>query len=171
MNRPSSIEYLGNQDLLNCRKWGFIASRTIPSDEVLRCYDWASERAAAGDCVVSGFQSPIERDVLHFLLKKRIPIVVVLARAIYKHIPEELREAYDNGSLLFISVNNALRTNQVAAKARNHYVAELANTIVFGMLTKESSLYEIFIRHAEDTRKLVLILKDEVKNQTAYTQQ
>jgi hypothetical protein len=40
-----------------------------------------------------------------------------------------------------------------------------------GMLTKESSLYEIFIRHAEDTRKLVLILKDEVKNQTAYTQQ
>ena len=67
MNRPSSIEYLGNQDLLNCRKWGFMGSRTIPSDEVLRCYDWASKRAAAGDCVVSGFSSRMERDVLHFI--------------------------------------------------------------------------------------------------------
>jgi len=164
-------QYLGNKDLLNRKLTAFFSSRTVQTARVMSCYDWATSLNAGTDCVVSGFQSPIERDVLHFLLKKRIPIVVVLARAIYKHIPEELREAYDNGSLLFISVNNALRTNQVAAKARNHYVAELANTIVFGMLTKESSLYEIFIRHAEDTRKLVLILKDEVKNQTAYTQQ
>ena len=67
MNRPSSIEFHGNQDLLNCRKWGFMGSRTIPSDEVLRCYDWASKRAAAGDCVVSGFSSRMERDVLHFI--------------------------------------------------------------------------------------------------------
>ena len=153
-------QYLGNKDLLNRKLTAFFASRTVQTARVMSCYDWATSLNAGTDCVVSGFQSPIERDVLHFLLKKRIPIVVVLARAIYKHIPEELREAYDNGSLLFISVNNALRTNQVAAKVRNHYVAELANTIVFGMLTKESSLYEIFIRHAEDTRKLVLILKD-----------
>lgn len=121
--------------------------------------DWATSLCADTDCVVSGFQSPIERDVLHFLLKKRIPIVVVLARAMYKHIPEELTEAYDDGRLLFISVNRAPRTSNIAAHARNHYVAELANTIVFGMLPKDSSLYEIYLRHSGDASKQVKLIK------------
>ena len=96
-------QYLGNKALLNKKLTAFFASRTVQTARVMACYDWATSLSAETDCVVSGFQSAIERDVLHFLLKKKIPIVVVLARAIYKHIPEELREAYDNGNLLFIS--------------------------------------------------------------------
>ena len=151
--------YLGNKDLLNKKLTAFFASRTVQTAKVLACYDWATSLCADTDCVVSGFQSPIERDVLHFLLKKRIPIVVVLARAMYKHIPEELTEAYDDGRLLFISVNRAPRTSNIAAHARNHYVAELANTIVFGMLPKDSSLYEIYLRHSGDASKQVKLIK------------
>ena len=151
-------QYLGNKALLNKKLTAFLASRTVQTAQVMACYDWATSLDADKDCVVSGFQSPIERDVLHFLLKKRIPIVVVLARAIYKSIPAELSEAYDNGSLLFISVSNSTRTNQVAAKARNHYVAELASTIVFGMLTKESSLYEIYLGQLEKQHKKVKLI-------------
>ena len=152
-------QYLGNKALLNRKLTAFFASRTVQTERVMACYDWATNLNANTDCVVSGFQSHIERDVLHFLLKKRIPIIVVLARAIYKHIPKELEEAYDNGRLLFISVNQSMRTNKVAAKARNHYVAELSNTIVFGMLSKESTLYEIYIRQSENLNKQVKLIK------------
>ena len=150
-------QHLGNKDLLNRRLTAFLASRTVQTARVLACYDWATSLSAETDCVVSGFQSPIERDVLHFLMKKRIPVVVVLARAMYKHIPEEFSEAYGDGRLLFVSVSQATRTSHAAAIARNHYVAELAKTIVFGMLTEESSLYALYQQYAEDTGKRVRI--------------
>ena len=152
-------QYLGNKALLNKKLTAFFASRTVQTARVMACYDWATSLSAETDCVVSGFQSAIERDVLHFLLKKKIPIVVVLARAIYKHIPEELRDAYGNDNLLFISVSNAPRTSQVAAKARNQYAADISSTIVFGMLTEDSSLYEIYLRQSEDPNKEVKLLK------------
>lgn len=152
------ITYLGNKELLNRKLTAFFASRTVQTARVMACYDWATSLSADRDCVVSGFQSPIERDVLHFLLKKRIPIVVVLARAIYKNMPEELIEAYEDGRLLFISVNQACRTSNIAAKARNHYVAELVTTIVFGMLTQDSSLYEIYQQYTEDANKKVKVI-------------
>lgn len=129
MNRPSSIEYLGNQDLLNCRKWGFIASRTIPSDEVLRCYDWASERAATGDCVVSGFNSRMEQDVLHFLLRGKGKVIIVLARRMYKVIPEEWKQPLSDGHMLIISTTSATRQSRQTALARNRYVEELSDTM------------------------------------------
>jgi predicted Rossmann fold nucleotide-binding protein DprA/Smf involved in DNA uptake len=152
-------QYLGNKALLNKKLTAFFASRTVQTARVMACYDWATSLSAETDCVVSGFQSAIERDVLHFLLKKKIPIIVVLARAIYKHIPEELREAYDKGNLLFISVSNAPRTSQGAAKARNQYAADVSSTIVFGMLTEESSIYEIFLRQSENPNKEVQLIK------------
>ena len=152
-------QYLGNKALLNKKLTACFASRTVQTARVMACYDWATSLSAETDCVVSGFQSAIERDVLHFLLKKKIPIVVVLAKAIYKHIPEELRDAYGNDNLLFISVSNAPRTSQVAAKARNQYAADISSTIVFGMLTEESSLYEIYLRQSEDPNKEVKLIK------------
>ena len=46
------IEYLGNKELLNVPKTGFLASSTIPPDMVLKCYDWATQMAKEGRCVI-----------------------------------------------------------------------------------------------------------------------
>ena len=73
------VEYLGNQELLKLKKTAFLASSTISSETVLRCYDWATEMRNRGECVVSGFSSKLEQDVLHFLLKGSQPIIIVLA--------------------------------------------------------------------------------------------
>jgi len=35
------MHYLGNIDLLQMPMTAFLASSTIPTDMVLRCYDWA----------------------------------------------------------------------------------------------------------------------------------
>ena len=150
-------QYSGKLELLDRKAIAFLSSRTIATDKVMACYDWATSLNAETDCVVSGFQSPIEQDVLHFLLKNRIPVSVVLARAMYKQIPEELEEAYNDGRVLFISISNNTRVNKATASIRNRYVVDLAQEVLFGMLAEKSSLNEIY-QYAKDNNKKIITL-------------
>ena len=132
------VEYLGNQELLQLKKAAFLASSTISSDTVLQVYGWATEMRNRGECVVSGFSSKLEQDVFHFLLKGSQPIIIVLARKMYKVIPDELKEPLAQNRLLIISVS---RQSRVTAMARNKYVCEMADRILFVGVTEQSSLY------------------------------
>ena len=135
------VEYLGNRELLKLKKTAFLASNTISSETVLWCYDWATEMRNQGECVVSGFSSKLEQDVLHFLLKGNQPIIIVLARRMYRDLPDELKEPLAQNRLLIISVSNAVRQSKVTAMARNRYVCEMADSICFVGVTEQSSLY------------------------------
>ena len=150
-------QYSGKLELLDRKTIAFLSSRTIATDKVMACYDWATSLNAETDCVVSGFQSPIEQDVLHFLLKNRIPVIVVLARAMYKQIPEELEEAYNDGRVLFISISNNKRVNKATALIRNRYVVDLAQEVLFGMLAEKSSLNDIY-QYAKDISKKIITI-------------
>ena len=125
------LEYLGNEQLLHLPKTAFLASNTISSETVLRCYDWATEMCRQGRCVVSGFSSKLERDVLHFLLKGNQPIIMVLARRMYKEFPEELKGALEQNRLLIISTSNTARQSRATALARNKYVCEIAEEVFY----------------------------------------
>ena len=135
------VEYLGNQELLQLKKTAFLASSTISSETVLQVYDWATEMRNRGECVVSGFSSKLEQDVLHFLLKGSQPIIIVLARRMYKVIPDELKEPLAQNRLLIISVCNAVRQSKATAMIRNKYVCEMADRILFVGVTEQSGLY------------------------------
>ena len=135
------MEYLGNKELLKLPKTAFLASSTIPPDMVLKCYDWATAKHEG--CVVSGFSSKMEQDVLHFLLKAMCPVILVLARCMYKVVPEELKEAMDEGRLLIISVSNAVRQSKLTAHTRNKYICEIADQILFVGVNEKSSLYRL----------------------------
>lgn len=130
--------HLGNTELLKLKKTAFLASSTIPPEMVLRCYDWAAGKHEGS--VVSGFSSKLEQDVLHFLLKAKCPIILVLARQMYKVIPEELKEALEQDRLLIISTTSAVRQSKVTALARNRYICELADEILFVGVNEKSSL-------------------------------
>ena len=135
------MEYLGNQKLLQLKKTAFLASSSISSATVLQVYDWATELRNRGECVVSGFSSKLEQDVLHFLLKGSQPIIIVLARRMYKVIPDELKEPLAQNRLLIISVSTSIRQSKVTAMVRNRYVCEMADRILFVGVTEQSSLY------------------------------
>ena len=137
------VECLGNKDLLELPKTAFLASSTIPSDMVLRCYDWAHKMASGGQCVISGFSSHLEKNVLHFLLKGNCPIILVLARSLYKNIPAELQPLIDNGRLLIVSVSQSPRQSRATAFARNRYICEQAESIVMVGAPSGSSLYAL----------------------------
>ena len=136
-------QYLGNQKLLRMQKTAFLASSNIASETVLRVYDWATEMRCRGECVISGFNSKLEQDVLHFLLKGSQPIILVLARRMYKVIPEELQEELNQNRLLIVSVSNAARQSKDTAMIRNRWVCETADNILFIGVTEQSSLYAL----------------------------
>ncbi|MBR1395593.1 MAG: hypothetical protein IJ559_08055 [Prevotella sp.] len=54
-----TVEYLGNQELLQLRKTAFLASSTISSETVLQVYDWATEMRNRGACVDTIWQEGI----------------------------------------------------------------------------------------------------------------
>ena len=135
-----NISYLGNKSLLDLPKTAFLASSTIPVDKVLPCYDWVVKMRDGNRCVVSGFSSKLEKDVLNFLLKGKQPIILVLARQMYKHVPQDLQPLLDDGRLLIISTTSATRQSKTTSLARNRYICEIANRILFVAAYQQSSL-------------------------------
>ena len=138
------MEYLGNKELLKVSPIAFLASSTLPPDKVLKCYDWAIEMAKEGKCVISGFSSYLEHEVLHFLAKGKQPIILVLARQVYKQIPAELQQLLDENRLLIISVSNSPRQSKATAFERNKYICDIAKQIFFVGVTEKSSLYPLY---------------------------
>ena len=137
------MECLGNKELLKLPKTAFLASNTIPTDMVLKCYDWATQIAKEEQCIISGFSSHLEKEVLHFLMKGRCPIILVLAREMYKQIPSDLQTLLDANRLLIISVSKSVRQSKATAYARNKYICEMADKILFVGVTEKSSLYPL----------------------------
>ena len=150
------LTYLGNKELLKLHKISFFCSRTVSGTAVLHSYDWATEVDIEHNAIVSGFQSKIEKDVLHLLQKRHAKMILVLARSIYKKMPVELQQLLDDGSLLIIStLSAATRTAKSAADHRNKYIANVCDELVFGYIGEGSSLKELF--HVYANKSVILL--------------
>ena len=126
----AETKYLGNKQLLNLYKIGFIASRHASTLDVIPTLDWAVEISKSTDvAVVSGFQSPLEKDVLKFLLRGVCPIIIVLARGMYRKLPDALQTPMDQQRLLIISneSDNTNRVSEITAHKRNEYVISISD--------------------------------------------
>ena len=126
-----NLNYVGNKQILEHHKIAFLCSRKCPADIILKSYDWAIEQREKGVCVISGFHSKIEKDVLHYLLKGDQPIILVLARGLKKRLEPELKKALDKNRLLLITPfsEHVKRVTIETANRRNRLMAELADEI------------------------------------------
>jgi hypothetical protein len=140
--KPEIVDMVGNKDLLVLPKTAFLCSRRIPAGAVLKCYDWAIAERDAGRCVISGFHSRIEKDVLHYLLKGTQPIIVALARGLKTRIEPELKEALSGDRLLIITPfgGEVKWVTAETAKTRNAMMLDLADEIVIGYASKGGML-------------------------------
>jgi len=152
----TNVEYLGNKDLLQLKKIAFLASNTISSGTVLKVYDWATDMRNRGECVVSGFCSKLEKDVLHFLLKGSQPIILVLARKMYKTVPLILQRALNENRLLIVSVSVSVRQSKTTALERNKYICDMAEKILFVGVTEQSRLYTLQQNNSNKQKLLFL---------------
>ena len=146
----------GNIELLKLPKTAFLCSRKAPVSAVLKCYDWATTMREQGKCVVSGFHSPLERDVLYFLLKGTQPVILVLGRTMYKQTPEAFLKPLAENRLLIISIANTLRQSEQTTEKRNEYIIDMADNVIFGYLNAEGKLYSLYQRLLEKKQMGIL---------------
>lgn len=144
--------------ILSCTyKIAFLASSIVSAESVLKCYDWATEQKRVDRCVVSGFHSKLEKDVLHFLLNTKTPTILVLARTPHKKISQEFEKAVTDGLLQIISVSDSPRQTKETARLRNEYITSIADELVFASLNEQSSLYTLY-QQAKILDKPIMLL-------------
>ncbi len=150
-----NVQMLGNAALMERPKVAFLSSRRVAPAAVMRCYDWATGMRGGGGtpggsagrlalpCVVGGFQSALERDVLKLLLPDGgPPIVMVLARGMWRSVPMEYREAINAGRMLVVSPfsQGVVRVSRETAEKRNAFVLDHCDEAVFASLDPDGSL-------------------------------
>lgn len=135
-------EHIGNKALLELNKTAFLCSRKVPASIILKCYDWAIQQREEGNCIISGFHSQIEKDVLHYLLKGNQPIIVVLARGLKQKIEPVFLGPIEKGRLLIITPfeEKVKRVTTETAKVRNQMMIELADNITIGFASEDGML-------------------------------
>ena len=150
-------ENIGNIELLKLQKTAFLCSRSIPASVVLKCYDWAIEQREAGNCIISGFHSQLEKDVFHYLLKGKQPIIIALARGLKEKIEPELIKPLEQGRILIISPfdKTVKRVTEQTAEIRNKMMIELANNITVGYASKGGKLETLLKTTKKEIIRLV----------------
>jgi len=136
---------VGNREILNNSKTAFLCSRQVTSDIILKCYDWAIEQREKGICVISGFHSKIEKDVLHYLLKGKQPIIVTLARGLKKNIEPEFKKPLEEGRMLIITPfeKEVKRVSEKTSIIRNQMMIDIADDVVVGYVKDKGNLQNI----------------------------
>lgn len=134
--------HVGKHEILHLPLTAFLCSRKVPSDAVLRCYDWAIAQREAGSAVISGFHSPLEKDVMRYLLRGKQPVVLALARGMKQNWEPPILKALEEDRLLIITPfsEQVRRASEATAAVRNDLMIRLAKQLVVGYAGKDGML-------------------------------
>ncbi len=138
-------EFVGNKEIMELNKSAFLCSRKVPASVVLKCYDWAIDQREKGNCIISGFHSQIEKDVLHYLLKGSQPIIVALARGLKENLEPVFQKAIEQNRLLIITPfdKSIKRVTEKTAHLRNLMMIKLADNITVGFVSQGGQLEKL----------------------------
>lgn len=154
--------YAGNRALLDRPLTAYLASR-------------GTDRRAGGpggkggrgcpQCVISGFLSPMERQVLDVCLAKELPAVQVLARGLPQWFPAPVRRAMDAGRFLAITPFEVSVERFSAERAAwcNQYVLHRAQRVVIGQLAPAGML-DCLLADLQDSKPVQVLSKWEDKS-------
>ena len=150
------VDHIGNLELLKLQKTAFLCSRDITASVVLKCYDWAITQREQGNCIISGFHSKIEKDVLHYLLKGDQPIIIAMARGLKQRIEPEFKHEIEKGRLLIISPfeKEVKRITEKTAMLRNRLMIDLAENLAIGFISKGGNLEKLMKQTRKETIKI-----------------
>ena len=122
---------IGNLAILQHPLLAVFSSVQCPAALILKAHDTARELSANGQAVISGFQSPAEREMLTMLLRGQSPIVICPARGLGGiRIPANWKPGLEAGRLLLLSPFPA-ELRRVSAKQ-----AERRNRMVFALVER-----------------------------------
>jgi hypothetical protein len=125
------FHFRGPFSLLEKPATAFLCSTQCPGDKILEAYEWARHQCDTGGTVISGFHTPVEKDVLAILVRRGANILWVPARDLPKTTPKELKFADDEGRLMILSpfaYGKVIRPSRDSCAARNRFVIDFAQT-------------------------------------------
>ncbi len=143
---------IGNTDILNNYKKAFLCSRCYPSSIVAKVYDWAIDQRESNQCIISGFHSRIEKDVFHYLLKGKQPVILALARGLLKKIDDSLLKEIEKERLVIVTPFNEkiIRVTSETARKRNEFMVEMADEIIIGYASEGGNITKLIKKYERE---------------------
>lgn len=151
------MDLSGNKSLLDRELVAFFASRNAPAQAAALARKWAYEIAQTDKVVISGFHSPIEREVFSVLEAHSRPVIVALGRSLYRKIPSHFQPAFEQQRLLFISFREQRRPSLSNSQLRNWSVAEMASQVVFAPFAPSSQLSALCFSLSLGATKIIVL--------------
>lgn len=137
-------QHLGQLKLLNDAPIAFFCSTRCDGDAVLKAYEWARQQCDLGTTVISGFHTPVEKDVYAILARRGARIIHCYPKRLpLKRPAPEQRSLIDEGRLLLLvpeACAQLPRPTRQSCSLRNRFVADLARAITICSMDPESSL-------------------------------
>jgi predicted Rossmann fold nucleotide-binding protein DprA/Smf involved in DNA uptake len=130
---PAHLFVFGNAELLRTPSLALFCSVRIPPGALFQAFDLARELASLGITIAGGFQSPIEREVLDYLLAGCAPVILCPARGIEGlRLPRKWWGALDESRVLIVSAHppETRRPTLASAELRNRVASALATRLV-----------------------------------------
>ena len=115
-------DYKGNYALLDRPSVAFFASRVVPPAIREQALQWAKQCCSTDRVVMSGFHSPLEKEVFQLLLAARHPVIWGLGRTLYRRYPPEIEAALSEARILIFGWHTALVRNYVIASMSDESV-------------------------------------------------
>lgn len=139
--RTSAVAALGNLDILQTKKLAFFCSVKCPGEIILQAYELAQSLRGAGITVMSGFHSPVEKEIFNIQSRSTHPIIACLARSIEgMRLPKEYKKLLAERRLLLLSpFKKKIRRSTVeTSTVRNQFVADMAEKIFVAYAAPDS---------------------------------
>ena len=152
------MDLSGNKDLLGRELVAFFASRKATPHDTQLALQWAADICQTDKVVISGFHSPLEKEVLRVLIEHKHPVIIALGRALYKRIPSNLQQAFDEGRLLFVSFRGYSRHSSKSSEIRNWKAAGIADEVYFTPFNRFSLLSTLHFTYEKYSKTPVHIL-------------
>jgi hypothetical protein len=137
------FHFRGPFKLLKNPSTAFLCSTQCPGDKILEAYDWARRQCDTGGTVISGFHTPVEKDVLAILARRGANIIWVPGRDLPQNVDAVLKTPMKEGRLLIISpfpYGQPSRPSKASCSERNRFVLARATRRFIPHVSSGSSL-------------------------------
>jgi len=138
-----TFHFRGPLSLLDTPATAFFCSTQCPGDAVLKAYAWARRQCDEQTVVISGFHTPVEKDVLAILARRGARILWVPARDLPVVLDETFRQPNEEGRLTILSpfgYGKPRRPTQKSASQRNQFMLRWTNQRYIAHTAPDSAL-------------------------------
>ena len=129
---------IGNINLLKKEKTAFLTSRQTRSESMEIIKKWVEGLDKETDCIMCGWLTKVECEVLKLLTERKIPTIVVSSNEMPEMWPRHIVAAIGRGDLVAITVsefNLPWEDKYQTAMERNALMMREAKKIVIGYCT------------------------------------